>query len=58
VNGAQEGAAEIRLAPQGPGRSSIGVRINLVDYFKGAIHIARFTRRALPPAEFLQLRRP
>ena len=38
VNGTQEGAAEIRFAPQKPGRSSIGVRINLVDYFKGAIH--------------------
>ena len=54
VNGTQEGAAEIRFAPQKPGRSSIGVRINLVDYFKGAIHIARFTRRALPVSEFLK----
>ena len=55
VNGTQEGAAEIRFAPQGPGRSSIGVRINLVDYFKGAIHLARFTRRALSPSEFLTI---
>jgi hypothetical protein len=55
VNGIQEGAAEIRFAPQRPGRSSIGVRINRVDYFKGAIHLARFTRRALAPAEFLNL---
>lgn len=55
VNGQQEEAAEIRLAPQRQGRSSIGVRINLVDYFKGAIHRARFTRRALSPAEFLTL---
>jgi hypothetical protein len=55
VNGVQEGAATIRFAPQRPGRSSIGVRINRVDYFKGAIHLARFTRRALPPAEFLTL---
>ena len=55
MNGKQEGAAEIRLAPQMAGRSSIGVRINLVDYFKGAIHLARFTRRALSPAEFLTL---
>jgi hypothetical protein len=53
VNGIQEGAADIRFAPQGPGRSSIGVRINRVNYFKGAIHLARFTRRALTPAEFL-----
>ena len=55
VNGIQEGAAEVRLAPQRPGRSSIGVRINRVNYFKGAIHLARFTRRALPPTEFLRV---
>src|SRR5438034_1012734 len=55
VNGAQEGAAQVRFLPQRPGRSSIGVRINLVDYFKGAIHVARFTRRALMPSEFLKL---
>jgi hypothetical protein len=53
VNGVQEGAADIRFAPQGPGRTSIGVRINRINYFKGAIHLARFTRRALTPAEFL-----
>jgi hypothetical protein len=53
VNGMLEGAADIRFAPQGPGRSSIGVRINRVNYFKGAIHLARFTRRALAPSEFL-----
>jgi len=53
VNGIQEGSARIRFAAQRAGRTSIGVRINRVDYFKGAIHLARFTRRALPPAEFL-----
>lgn len=55
VNGTLEGVAEIRFAPQGPGRSSIGVRMNLVNYFRGAIHLARFTRRALPPDEFLRV---
>ena len=55
VNGTLEGAAEIHLVPQGAGRSSIGVRINLVDYFKGAIRAARFTRCALPPSEFLPI---
>lgn len=54
VNGVQEGSARIRFAPQKAGRTSIGVRINRVDYFKGAVHLARFTRRALPPAEFLR----
>jgi Concanavalin A-like lectin/glucanases superfamily len=53
VNGVQEGAAEIHFDPQGAGRTSVGVRMNLVNYFKGAIRVARFTRRALSPAEFL-----
>ena len=55
VNGARDGAAEVQLQPQGTGRTSIGVRINLVNYFKGAIHSSRFTRRALTPAAFLQV---
>jgi putative heme-binding domain-containing protein len=55
VNGVREGAAELPLAPQGAGRASIGVRINKVSYFKGAVHIARFTRRPLQPSEFLKL---
>ena len=53
VNGVQEGAAEIHFDPQGAGRTSAGVRMNLVNYFKGAIRVARFTRRALSPPEFL-----
>ncbi len=53
VDGVQEGAARLHLAPHGPGRSSVGVRINKVFYFKGAVHLARFTRRALSPSEFL-----
>jgi hypothetical protein len=55
VNGVRDGQSEVSLSPQGPGRTSVGVRINLVNYFKGAIHLARFTRRALSPEEFLQL---
>lgn len=55
VNGAKDGEAEVALSPQGPGRSSMGVRINHVYYFKGAIHSARFTRRALPPSAFQKL---
>lgn len=54
VNGVEQGAAEIHFTPQGAGRTSAGVRINLVDYFKGAIREARMTRRALKPAEFLK----
>lgn len=55
VNGVRDGQAEVELSPQGSGRSSIGVRINMVNYFKGAIHLARFTRRALSPDEFLKV---
>jgi hypothetical protein len=55
VDGVQEGSAQLHLAPQGPGHTSVGVRINKVFYFKGAVHLARFTRRALSPSEFLKL---
>jgi hypothetical protein len=55
VDGVQDGRAEVELAPQAAGRSAIGVRINLVYYFKGAVHSARFTRRALAPGEFLKV---
>ena len=54
VDGVREGAAELHLAPHGPGHASIGVRINKVFYFKGAVQLARFTRRALSPSEFLR----
>ena len=54
VDGVQEGSAQLSLAPHGPGHTSVGVRINKVFYFKGAVHLARFTRRALSPSEFLR----
>jgi hypothetical protein len=54
VDGILEGEAEIALQPQGPGKTSVGVRINRVDYFKGAVKSARFTRQALKPADFLR----
>lgn len=53
VNGVLDGAHEMPFQVQGAGRTSIGVRINLVNYFKGAIHLARFTKRPLPVTEFL-----
>jgi hypothetical protein len=53
VNGVEQNAAEVRLTPNRAGRTSIGVRINRIDYFKGAIRESRFTRRALTPAEML-----
>jgi hypothetical protein len=54
MDGVLEGAGELHLIPQGPGHSSIGVRINKVNYFKGAVSLARMTRAALPPEEFLK----
>jgi hypothetical protein len=54
VNGVMQGEAEVKLSAQGPGRTSVGVRINRVDYFKGAVRLARMTRRALPVSEFLK----
>jgi hypothetical protein len=47
IGGVHEGSARVRFSPQAAGRSSIGVRINRAYYFKGAIHLARFTRRRL-----------
>jgi hypothetical protein len=55
VDGVLDGSAKIHLTPQGAGRTSIGVRINKVYYFKGAVHMARFNYRALSPSEFLKL---
>lgn len=52
VDGVPQLAWPLHIAPQKAGRSSVGVRITLVDYFKGAIHSARFTRRALAPGQF------
>jgi hypothetical protein len=57
IDGELQGGAEVRLAPQGSGRTSVGVRINLVDYFKGAVRQSRMTRRALNVDEFLKVKR-
>jgi hypothetical protein len=52
-----QGEGDVELVPQRPGRSSVGVRINLKDYFKGAVFEARFTRRWLTEEEFLKMPR-
>jgi len=54
VDGVLEGSAELHLAPHKPGQTSVGVRMNKVDYFKGAILTARMTPRALSPDQFLK----
>ena len=53
VNGELELSEAIQFEPQGAGRTSLGVRLNRVNWFKGAIRTARFTPRALTPEEFL-----
>jgi hypothetical protein len=50
-----QGEGEVRLIPQRPGHLSVGVRINLKDYYKGAIYSTRFTRSALPVGDFLKM---
>ena len=50
-----QGEGEVHLIPQRPGHLSVGVRINLVDYYKGAIYSTRFTRSALPVEDFLKI---
>ncbi len=52
VNGVLQAEAEIAFTPQGPGRASVGTRINRVNYFNGAVREARFTPRALTPDQF------
>jgi hypothetical protein len=55
VDGVVDGVAQIELAPQGAGRTAVGVRMNKLYYFKGAVRMAKFTRRALAPSEFLKV---
>jgi hypothetical protein len=50
-----QGEGEVKLTPQRPGHSSVGVRINLVDWYKGAIFETRFTRSALGVGDFLKM---
>jgi len=52
VNGVLQAEAKIAFKPQGPGRSSVGTRINRVNHFNGAVREARFTPRALTSDQF------
>jgi len=54
VNGIQEMSALIEYQPMKPGQISLGVRLNRVFWFKGAIRKVRFTHDALAPADFLK----
>jgi hypothetical protein len=50
-----QGEGPLVMDPEGPGRSSIGMRLNKVFPFKGAVFESRFVPRALPPEEFLKM---
>lgn len=54
IDGKLENKGPLHIDPQGKGHASAGVRINKVDYFTGAIRLARFSRTALKPEEFLK----
>lgn len=53
VNGELELSEPLAYSPQADGKTSLGVRLNRVHWFKGAIRTTRFTPRALSPDEFL-----
>ena len=55
VNGELQGEAELAFKPHGPGGTSVGTRMNHVNYFNGAVRQARFTPRALTPDQFLKM---
>jgi hypothetical protein len=54
VDGKEELSGPLAIAPLDVGKTSLGVRMNRVYWFKGAIATARFTPRALVPKEFMK----
>ena len=55
VNGKFEMSAPHEFAPLGPGKTSVGMRINEVYWYRGDIRSARFTRQVLSVDEFCLL---
>lgn len=55
VNGVLENEADVPFTPHGPGHVMVGVRMNHVNYFHGAIAQARFSTRVLRPSEFMKV---
>lgn len=53
VNGQRELSGEVTYLPIGPkGRTSIGARMNLVNWFKGEVGLIAITRSQLQPEQF------
>lgn len=55
VDGVEDAAGPLALVPFGPGKTSIGVRQNLVHWFKGCVRKLRISPRALPPESLEKL---
>jgi hypothetical protein len=56
VNGVEEASGEVTFVPIGDGQISIGARQNPRSWFKGAINLVSFTKRALLPDKFCILK--
>jgi len=54
VDGVPQGRGDVAFAPLASGRTSIGVRQNLVSWFKGMIRAVRVTPDALAPGTFME----
>lgn len=55
VNGQKELEDTIDYQVVNSGQTSLGVRLNKVSWFKGAIHSVRVTPSALSPTEFMEI---
>jgi hypothetical protein len=56
VDGQEEISGPLTASPFTAGKTSLGVRMNHVNWFKGAIREVRFTQRALAPNEFMKVK--
>ncbi|MBC8132285.1 MAG: LamG domain-containing protein [Deltaproteobacteria bacterium] len=55
VNGTEDASGMVTVPPFGPGKMSLGVRQNLLYWFKGCIREVRITSAALPSAQLQKL---
>lgn len=55
VNGEKELEGEVDYIPVFSGETSLGVRLNQVSWFKGAIHSVRVTHDVLAPDDFMDI---
>lgn len=57
VDGQLQAEAALRFVPQGPGHAAVGMRMNRVNFFHGAVRAAFFAHRAHTPDDFTLLPR-